>query len=750
MKKISLFLAALALLSGGCKMADTQETIKIHPMVKAAEENPWRARYAWFWYNSDEIWKFSQEDMDAKVKKYADAGFTHLITFSCTHFRWMFKPWWPQINECIRKIVVSAHKYGLKVIEHHSSHLTKVPKPAPGDQPMKALLATLKTRKSRLEDWPGLVEYALDGTKEQDQWCQIDAVTGKNLFSQYMGFAKCPNNPDYMAGYLKYLESVYALGVDGIMTDDMYAFYSVFWDENGKRQYKQRSCACKYCKKLFKEKFGYNLPGPDKWDSWYGSMDDPTFIDFLKFRRMTFWNFHQKVVDHYKSSGLNMIRPNYDAVAFTSDQIAAVVAEIVPAMDVYFQECMYGYVIRSSWLLNLTEQKMRAEYSRYRKIPHMMMFYANRQDTLNFTFGLCKLAGAMYTNTPEGENNTDETPLRNFEDKYHKLLFNVEGQPVVGFLNSPENRFYSAGFMENKMTFWLQSAILRNIPSAMCHIKNEEDWKKVPVLVLNETRLLSAEQIRKLKEYAGNGGTLVLTGICGEQDEKTRFRSKEEINALWGIDMYDESYADSWKIFPVGKGKICRIGYNFAHPGTGEENKLRYVFDQRRRSRNYVSPQQQILATPGSRSGKSKLAADYNLYSRNMPYIDKIAALLKQLAGNKLFFETEFPDMFLSEPYYSPSEKAVAIHIVNAADTLPKTLDTEISHDDIIPFPAWKGKDGIIRIKLPGSVSGKTAFFTDLSLNERPLAIRFDAKSGLHEITLPGSFVKDYGMICVK
>ena len=144
------------------------------------------------------------------------------------------------------------------------------------------------------------------------------------------------------------------------------------------------------------------------------------------------------------------------------------------------------------------------------------------------------------------------------------------------------------------------------------------------------------------------------------------------------------------------------------------------------------------------------MAADYNLYSRNTPYIDKIAALLKKLAGDRLSFETEFPDMFLSEPYYSPAEKAVAIHIVNAADTLPKSLDTLVSHDDVIPFPAWKGKDGIIRIKLPGGVSGKTAFFTDLSQNERPLTIKFDAKTGLHEITLPGSFVKDYGMVCVK
>ena len=101
---------------------------KPHEMVRAAAENPWRARYAWFWYNSEEIWHFSQADMDAKVKRYADQGFTHLITFSCTHFRWTFQPWWKEINECLRKIVVSAHRYGLKVIEHHSSNLTYFPR----------------------------------------------------------------------------------------------------------------------------------------------------------------------------------------------------------------------------------------------------------------------------------------------------------------------------------------------------------------------------------------------------------------------------------------------------------------------------------------------------------------------------------------------------------------------------------------------------------------------------------------------
>ena len=165
---------AVLLLAGACQTKTLH-----HPNVKAAAENPWRARYAWFWYNSEEIWKFSQEDMDAKVKKYAEQGFTHLITFSCTHFRWNFRPWWPQINECIRKIVVSAHKYGLKVIEHHSSNLTFFPKPDPDGVPLKRMIGSLTTRKSRVDDWPGLVEYMLNENTEEAQWCQIDAVTPK-------------------------------------------------------------------------------------------------------------------------------------------------------------------------------------------------------------------------------------------------------------------------------------------------------------------------------------------------------------------------------------------------------------------------------------------------------------------------------------------------------------------------------------------------------------------------------------------
>ena len=746
MKKIlyTVFCAVL-LLAGACQTKTLH-----HPNVKAAAENPWRARYAWFWYNSEEIWKFSQEDMDAKVKKYADQGFTHLITFSCTHFRWNFRPWWPQINECIRKIVVSAHKYGLKVIEHHSSNLTFFPKPDPDGVPLKRMIGSLTTRKSRVDDWPGLVEYMLNENTEEAQWCQIDAVTGEKCFTGYAGHAKCPNNPDYMKGYLKYLESVYATGVDGIMTDDMYAHYTFVITPDGKRVMKNRSCGCKYCRKLFKEKYGHDYPAPEKWDSWFGSMDDPTFIDYLKFRRDTFIGFHKKVAEHYKSLGLKLHRPNYDAVAFRHDHEVTVSA-MFPELDIYFQECMYSCVIRSSWPLFLFEQKMRSEYARLRNIPHMMMFYADREDTLKFTFGLSRLAGAMYTNTPEGENKTDETPLRNFEDKYHNLIFNAKELPAVGFLNSEKNRFFSAGFFDNRTSFWMQAAIFRNIPAVMYNMREPDNWK-APLLVANEVRLLSADEIAQLKKYAEKGGTLVLTGICGEQDENSRFRSKEEINALWGIDMYDESFADSWKIFPLGKGRICRVGYNFGYPGRKEENKLRFVYDERRRKRNYIAPKQEMLSNSASRKKGvfSKLDPDDHLYSRNSVYFDKVGALLKKLIGSRLEFETNLPDLILANYFYVPAERTVAVHLVNAMGTLPESRDEKISHDIPIPFPALPDKEYEIKVRMPQKLTVKNVSAVSFSLEETPLAFTFDRASGFCKVRFPGKHLKDYTMIKIS
>ena len=245
-----------------------------------------------------------------------------------------------------------------------------------------------------------------------------------------------------------------------------------------------------------------------------------------------------------------------------------------------------------------------------------------------------------------------------------------------------------------------------------------------------------------------------MTGICGEQDENTAFRSREQLQALWGIDLYDDSYADRWKLFPLGKGQICRVGYHFGYPGTREENQLRFVYDERRHTRDFISPKQDMFAVVLPRQLQSPAVLhhsqpDYNYYDRNSPYFDQVAALLRQLAGSRLNFRTEFPDLILAQPFFASRQNCVVIHLVNAVGTLPKDRNEQVSHAFPIPFPDWNGPDGKIFIKLPDRQTAWKTVFVDLTGIETPLKISA-GPAGMAEIILPSGLLKNYGMILIR
>ena len=58
-------------------------------------------KYGVYWYNEDEILLWTDADFEARAAEFAADGVNIVMTFSCTHFRWSFQPWWPQITETI-------------------------------------------------------------------------------------------------------------------------------------------------------------------------------------------------------------------------------------------------------------------------------------------------------------------------------------------------------------------------------------------------------------------------------------------------------------------------------------------------------------------------------------------------------------------------------------------------------------------------------------------------------------------------
>ena len=114
------------------------------------------ARYGFIWYSDYEIFDYDDAKLDEIAKKHHDLGYTILITFSGTHFRWSFSPWWDKITDYLRRFAKACHKYGIRLVEHHSCHLNFAAHDA--DQ-LEEVIHRIIMRGLRPEKWPGFTDY---------------------------------------------------------------------------------------------------------------------------------------------------------------------------------------------------------------------------------------------------------------------------------------------------------------------------------------------------------------------------------------------------------------------------------------------------------------------------------------------------------------------------------------------------------------------------------------------------------------
>ena len=69
------------------------------PLQKIVDH--WDTRFGFFWYNDREIFQAGQEELDCQAGELAEAGINHVITFSCSHFRWSFRRGWERLTQAL-------------------------------------------------------------------------------------------------------------------------------------------------------------------------------------------------------------------------------------------------------------------------------------------------------------------------------------------------------------------------------------------------------------------------------------------------------------------------------------------------------------------------------------------------------------------------------------------------------------------------------------------------------------------------
>ena len=682
--------------------------------------DPWEARFGFFWYNDREI-NASQAELNRQAQELAEVGINHVITFSCTHFRWSFRRHWEQLTEVLSRVVEACHACGIGVTEHHSSHLTFNPLDDEGRRYVERILAV---RGSSLNSWPHLLEDAaadpeIDG-KPLSSFRQIDGRTGQWARSSYQGWCMCFNNPDYRRAYLRYLESVYAAGVDGIMTDDVQWFGE------------SHACACEHCRRLYADRTGFVLPAPGAaWNAWYGNGDEPSYTAWLDFRLRSNEDFHAAVKAHYEGLGLRPLRPNYVSTALNRNPTAYSL-ETLPDLDWVFQECCFSTIIRYSWPHWAVEAAHRYAVGRRRGIPSMSMFYPDRWEAMLFTWGLAMSWGGLYLATPEGRSlSAEEGRLRAFERAHRRLLRAPRRTSRLAFYDSRPNRELYGRAEERSLRAlktWMQACYLGNVPFDLFQREELERLAEYEVVVLNEVAVLDEGEIEALRGFVDRGGVVVWTGATGTRGPSGAAHTRDYVARTWGLEsLAGTGDGDEVAVHSLGEGRLVLAPGDLGlGPYAPPYNADRWQAEPVRVPFRAVAPEERRAW-------------------------DEIRGLLVGLLPRGADLAAQnLPEGVVATVFQTSDADSLVVHLVNASGALEAPEGGEAGHDDEIPCPAHGGMvPATLRVRKPRGQEERRprlARYLDPERDEEvrvPMVNDGDAVN----VQVRGALIRAYGLV---
>lgn len=700
----------------------------------------WDTRFGWYWYNEEEIFKYSQEDFDRKAETFHKSGINHVITFSSTHFRWSYRRDWDLITSTLAKVVRACHKMGIYVTEHHSCHLTHNPV-TPGEE---------KALEPRLKFWPHYVEdsradpVVIEGVR-LSELRQIDGRTGSWARSNYHGWCMCFNNSHFRKAYLAYLETLYETGIDGIMTDDVhwYGHQSII----DKVKAMAHACACGQCQSLFLKKTGYEIPPPGyEWEKWHGDYGQASFRAWIEFRIQSIEGFHAAVKDHYQQLGLRLLRPNYTAGIFNNNA-SGYCLENLPHLDWVFQETLARDIIRYSWPAWVPDAYHRFSLARSRKIPPMVLFYPDSIEKMRFCWALALSWGVLYLGTPapgamiEGSKELQEfnkvmiqgeKQLREFELRHSRLLRNPRKLAAAGFYDSRRNcRLYKDSTTRSipLLKAWMQACYMSNAGFDIIPAPELKRLGCYGAVVLSEIAILSDEELSAFQEYVFNGGILIWAGRTGSMTAGGVRREPSELASLWGAGKWNfgEEYAAD-EIITFGEGKLILTSARI-EPGEFQ--------------RNHVITGSAEDPVPYSPPDKKSLKA------RGMK-IRLLSELLPRGFGLKA---DNLPEGIIATSFLSNDGASLAIHLVNTRGLLVAPPGGMIRKSDpIAPVPPSGPGPVLLRVRDPSGANLYRAKNSLLHSLEPGVSKELEIFSENGEITvsLDPSMIGNYALVEVR
>jgi hypothetical protein len=380
-------------------------------------------------------------------------------------------------GDSLQKIVDACHKAGIKVIAR--TDFSKVRKSLYEQYPDWAY----RTAEGKIVDYNGDVHVCLNGAYQQEYMYEIvrEAVTEVNLDGLFCN----------MAGFQA--------------RDYSYNYYGI--------------CHCDSCKKLFRERFGIELPKKE-------DLSDPAFRKYKVFQRECVDKQNERLYQHIKGINPDLAMNGYDIQRMESNTEYK-----RPLPHWQYSGSSNTRAIRGTGEKELAISNTTVDFIGF-WYRHVAVSPAMQE--LRLWQDLANLGGIDYYLIGRLDNHEDRSgyagikKVFDFHKKHEDVLKGLKAKAEVLLLRAElfvdvnEERGWVRALTENHILF----------DEIRYGEARKYSFNKYKAIILPGTLNLSAELAAKLDDFARQGGTVICTGEAALRDDNFEMLPKPILECL--------------------------------------------------------------------------------------------------------------------------------------------------------------------------------------------------------------------------
>ena len=675
-----------------------------------APENAWLATGNWFKMlsNSSSLSEAdTPEKADRLVKSKIEGKKYDAVMISGMHSRHTYINHVQRGIDAIKVLTDSAHKHNLKIIDHHDATLCW------------NVDAGLRFLAENLHE------------------------TSRNSDTLLPGYQLCPSNPVFTKRYYNYLGELVKNGMDGFQIDEL-----IYWSVG---------CSCQYCREKFYDATGCYYP-VNELDKSVNAYDSEIMRYWHEWRCADIANWFVGLRKHCMPYNKNLVLCMYTTHwGFTRShpryKSGSCMFELGRAINYFGTEVMTRNPLMTYRSL-LPYRRMKNVLNLTYKAPIWSWIYASRHPHIYAGWAISNMAKQVAL-LPDLEIKPGEADFFAFDTaKENMPRTGVEAHARVALLFSQASRDWNTNIgFENELFGLAQSLDVEHISyEFICDNQlNEKDLAKYKVLYLASDGCISDESGKLIKDFARKGGTVVVAGVAGLNDEMGRIRKEWLFYDVFGFAPRIDTTGH--QLAAINGVKLARPIGSWALSGKINENEVKYFAE------NVSGSKVPLMIEKSYGKGKMFYASAVmgaQLWERegNMktpsravdfdPALDSFyRQAMREAAAAGRVWSVNAPGKVVTALWRN--DKMIYVHFFNATGVTVKGGDKVDPLAPRVPYPALQED---ITFTLNDVKNGKvTAYSPDF---EGGKELKSSYENGKLTVTLPKELIKVYTLIHVQ